>query len=60
MRKTALSKEIAMFNIGEKPRKGTYCCTNCGQQVRVDDDDDRLPRVRIAEGTVQALLTSND
>ena len=32
-----------MYNIGEKPGKGTYCCTNCGQQVRLDDDDDRLP-----------------
>ena len=28
---------------GEKPGKGNYCCTNCGEQITLDDDDDRLP-----------------
>jgi hypothetical protein len=32
-----------MYNIGEKPGKGTYCCTTCGWRVTLDDDDDRLP-----------------
>ena len=31
-----------MYNIGEKPGKGTYCCTKCGWRVTLDDDDDRL------------------
>ena len=29
--------------IGEKPGKGTFCCTNCNWSVTLDDDDDRLP-----------------
>jgi len=28
---------------GEKPGKGNYCCTDCGEQITLDDDDDRLP-----------------
>jgi len=32
-----------MYDIGEKPGKGTYCCTNCDWSVTLDDDDDRLP-----------------
>lgn len=32
-----------MYNIGEKPGKGTYCCVKCGQRVTLDDADDRLP-----------------
>lgn len=32
-----------MYNVGEKPGKGTYKCTNCDWQVRLDDDSDRLP-----------------
>ncbi len=32
-----------MHSIGEKPGKGTYACTNCNWQVRLDDDSDRLP-----------------
>lgn len=31
------------YNIGEKPGKGTYACTSCGWQVRLDDNSDRLP-----------------
>jgi hypothetical protein len=34
---------MARHDIGEKPGKGTYCCTNCSWRVRLDDNDDRLP-----------------
>ena len=33
-----------MYNIGEQPGKGRYCCTNnCGWSVHLDDEDDQLP-----------------
>jgi DNA-directed RNA polymerase subunit RPC12/RpoP len=32
-----------MPTTGEKPGKGTYKCTNCGQLVRLDDHSDTLP-----------------
>lgn len=32
-----------MYSTGEKPGIGTYKCTSCGQIVRLDDNDDRLP-----------------
>lgn len=33
-----------MYDIGEKPGKGTYRCTSCNHwTVTLDDDDDRLP-----------------
>lgn len=32
-----------MHDVGEKPGAGTYCCTNCGWAVTLDDDSDRLP-----------------
>lgn len=32
-----------IHDVGEKPGKGDYCCTNCGWSVTLDDDDDRLP-----------------
>lgn len=33
-----------MYDIGEKPGKGTYRCTKCNTwTVRLDDDSDRLP-----------------
>ena len=32
-----------MSSTGEKPGRGTYTCTNCGQTVRLDQDSDRLP-----------------
>lgn len=32
-----------MHSTGEKPGIGTYKCTSCGQLVRLDDHDDRLP-----------------
>ncbi len=28
---------------GEKPGKGTYTCTECGQTVVLDDNTDTLP-----------------
>ena len=32
-----------MYNIGEKPGKGTYCCTRCNWRVTLDDNSDPLP-----------------
>ena len=34
---------MAAHDIGEKPGKGRYCCTNCNWSVVLDDDSDRLP-----------------
>lgn len=31
------------YDIGEKPGKGKYCCTNCSWSVVLDDSTDRLP-----------------
>ncbi len=32
-----------MHKTGEKPGKGEYRCTNCGQVVTLDNDADQLP-----------------
>lgn len=32
-----------MYRTGEKPGKGTYKCTKCGEIIRLDDDSDTLP-----------------
>lgn len=32
-----------MSTTGEKPGKGTYTCTFCGEKVVLDSDDDTLP-----------------
>lgn len=32
-----------MYKTGEKPGKGLYKCTHCGQLVRLDDNTDTLP-----------------
>lgn len=32
-----------MSTTGEKPGKGSYVCTNCGQVVYLDDNTDTLP-----------------
>ena len=33
-----------LYDIGEKPDKGTYQCTSCANWVvTLDDDSDRLP-----------------
>ncbi len=37
------SKGKVMYNVGEKPGKGTYCCTDCDWKVTLDDDSDQLP-----------------
>lgn len=31
-----------MHDIGEKPGRGRYCCTNCNWSVYLDNADDRL------------------
>lgn len=31
------------YKTGEKPGKGDYQCTKCGQIVTLDDDTDTLP-----------------
>ncbi len=35
--------ESHVYDIGEKPGEGRYCCSNCGWSVYLDDADDRLP-----------------
>lgn len=33
-----------MYDIGEKPGKGRYCCTKCNKwSVELDDNSDKLP-----------------
>jgi len=32
-----------IFKTGQKPGKGHYVCTNCGEDLVLDDDTDRLP-----------------
>ena len=32
-----------MVTTGEKPGKGTYVCTKCGQTVVLDDHSDTMP-----------------
>ncbi|HCT94200.1 MAG TPA: hypothetical protein DIC44_05230 [Rikenellaceae bacterium] len=32
-----------MYKTGEKPGKGLYRCTTCGQVIRLDDQTDTLP-----------------
>jgi DNA-directed RNA polymerase subunit RPC12/RpoP len=32
-----------MSTTGEKPGRGLYTCTKCGQTVRLDDSTDALP-----------------
>ncbi|TFI61427.1 rubredoxin-like protein [Carnobacterium divergens] len=36
---------------GEKPGIGTYTCTSCGQNVRLDDSSDKLPPCPSCSGT---------
>lgn len=43
-RDVKFSKEVkTMPTTGEKPGKGTYQCTACGELVRLDDNTDTLP-----------------
>lgn len=32
-----------MHRTGEKPGKGRYRCTKCGEVIRLDDNSDTLP-----------------
>lgn len=38
-----IKEVIEMYDIGEKPGIGGYCCTNCGWSVNLNDASDRLP-----------------
>jgi DNA-directed RNA polymerase subunit RPC12/RpoP len=40
-----------MSKTGQKPGKGTYRCTNCGETVVLNDNDDRLPPCPECNGT---------
>jgi DNA-directed RNA polymerase subunit RPC12/RpoP len=40
-----------MPKTGEKPGKGRYVCTKCGEAVHLDDDGDRLPPCPRCNGT---------
>ncbi len=40
-----------MPTTGEKPGKGTYKCTKCGQIVVLDDNTDTLPPCPTCNGT---------
>ncbi|MBN1580204.1 MAG: hypothetical protein JXA89_05835 [Anaerolineae bacterium] len=40
-----------MPKTGEKPGKGTYRCTGCGQTVKLDDNTDVLPPCPKCKGT---------
>ena len=40
-----------MPKTGEKPGKGTYKCTKCGQLVHLDDATDTLPPCPKCNGT---------
>lgn len=39
------------YSTGEKPGKGTYICTKCGQRVVLDDNTDTLPPCPKCNGT---------
>ena len=32
-----------VYKCGEKPGKGRYVCTNCGEDLNLNDDTDTLP-----------------
>lgn len=40
-----------MYDTGEKPGKGLYQCTKCGQVIRLDEHDDTLPPCPKCHGT---------
>lgn len=40
---SASREDHNMYNIGEKPGKGRYCCTKCNWSATLDDASDRLP-----------------
>ncbi|MDA3884983.1 MAG: hypothetical protein PF638_05250 [Candidatus Delongbacteria bacterium] len=49
--KAEIIKEKNMSKTGEKPGKGTYTCTKCGQKVTLDDNSDKLPPCPSCHGT---------
>lgn len=34
---------MAIYDIGEQPGVGDYCCTSCSWKVHLDDASDKLP-----------------
>ncbi len=38
-----IQKDNIMYKTGEKPRKGTYKCSKCNTEVKLDDNTDTLP-----------------
>jgi DNA-directed RNA polymerase subunit RPC12/RpoP len=40
-----------MPNTGEKPGKGTYKCTKCGELIHLDDSTDTMPPCPKCNGT---------
>lgn len=34
---------MSKCNTGERPGKGTYTCTECGQTIHLDERDDKMP-----------------
>ena len=45
------TEECPMSTTGEKPGKGRYTCTKCGQVVVLDDRTDTLPPCPKCHGT---------
>lgn len=42
----------SMYQTGDKPGKGVYECTICGEIVVIDNDDQELPVCPVCGGTV--------
>jgi DNA-directed RNA polymerase subunit RPC12/RpoP len=40
-----------MSTTGQKPGKGTYTCTKCGNTVTLNDNSDTLPPCKKCNGT---------
>lgn len=38
-----MASKKCCVNTGEKPGRGAYSCTNCGTDVRLDQDDKMPP-----------------
>lgn len=43
IQQTGKEELFMAYSTGEKPGKGTYICTTCGQSVVLDDTTDTLP-----------------
>lgn len=44
------------FNTGQKPGKGKYKCTECGQIVVLNDNEDTLPPCPTCNNTTYTKL----